>query len=95
MVNIFNFFRRKEEVEPVGVKATIKMSDKAKADGLFDDENKIIEINRYGEIDRIKYSEADVDVLREQGIPVLPEDYTDEYDWLDSELMGGVETYKR
>jgi len=84
---------KKEKVESPDVKAIIKINPVAKENGIYDDENKIIEVTRYGQVERIKYSEADVEALREQGIPVIEEEYSDNMDWTDLET-GGIEFKK-
>ena len=70
------------------------MSQLAKENWVNDDENKIIELHNNGKVSNIKYTEEDVEVLRENGIPVLPEEYTDEFDFIEAE-QGGVETFRR
>jgi hypothetical protein len=87
-------FGKKEKIEPPDVRAYIKINDVAKESGVYDDENKIIEIYRYGKKDTIKYSEADVETLRENGIPVIDEEYSDEYKFFEAEGGGGIE-YRR
>lgn len=96
IVNIMkNIFSGKEKIEPPELRAYVKINDVAKESGIYDDENKIIEIHRYGKIDKIKYSEADVETLREQGIPVIDEEYTDKYEFLNMDGSGGGVEYKR
>lgn len=91
---IKKWFKGEEKIEPPETRAIVKLNEVAKESGVFDDENKIIEIHRNGKIDRIKYSEEDVDMLREQGIPVLQEDYSDEYSWIEPQIGGDVEYMK-
>lgn len=89
------FWKKEEKVDPPEVRAYIKLNDVAKENGVYDDENKIIEVHKYGKISIIKYSEADVESLRGQGIPVIDEEYTDQYDFLNMEGSGGGVEYKR
>lgn len=77
-------FGKKEKVEPPDQYAIVKLNEVAKESAVYDDENKIIELHKSGKVSEITYSEADVDSLREQGIPVIDEEYTDEYDFLNS-----------
>ena len=91
---IKKLFKKKKKIEPPEERAIIKMSEIAKENGIYDDENKIIELTRNGNVDIIKYSEADVEALREMGIPVEEEVYTDEFDWIEGGEGGGVETRK-
>jgi len=83
-----------KKIEPPEVFAIVKLTDNAKENGIYDDMNKIIELIRYGERSIIKFSNADVDALREQGIPVIDEEYTDEFEWTDLEGGGSLE-YKK
>ena len=92
--NILNLFKKKEKIEPPTIRGIIKMSQLAKENWVNDDENKIIELHNNGKVSNIKYTEEDVEVLRENGIPVLPEEYTDEFDFIEAE-QGGVETFRR
>ena len=93
--NIINkIFGKNKKVEPPDTMAIIKLNDFAKENGVYDDENKIIELKRHGKIQKIKYSESDVDALREQGIPVIDEEYSDEYEFFDLESGGNLE-YKK
>ncbi len=93
---IKNFiFGNKEKVEPPETRAIVKINDVAKENGVYDDENKIIELHRYGKIEKLKYSEADVEALREQGIPVMDEEYSDDYNFLELEGSGGGIEYRR
>mgnify|MGYP001562871435 CR=1 FL=1 len=93
---MFNWIKnlfKKEKIEPPDPRAIVKLNDDAKENGIYDDENKIIEITRNGVKEKIKYSEADVEVLRENGIPVADEEYSEDYDFIDAEI-GGVEYRK-
>ena len=95
-MRIFNFEIKKikkEKVLPPNVYAIVKINDVAKENGIYDDENKIIEINSYGEIKKTKYSESSVEALREQGIPVLDEDYSDEYEFVNAIEFGHLEKW--
>jgi len=89
-----NPWKKPEKVDPPDAYAIVKINDVAKESGVYDDENKIIELHRYGKIDRIKYSEPDIDEIRNQGIPVIDEDYTDEYEFLNVDSGGEIE-YKK
>jgi hypothetical protein len=91
---IRRLLRKKEKIEPPDTRAYIKINDVAKENGIYDDENKFIELHRYGRIEKRKYSDADVETLREQGIPVIEEEYSDDYEFVNSDIGGGVE-YKR
>jgi len=93
---IWNYIigKKPERVEPLDVMAIVKLNDVAKENGVYDDENKIIEITRYGKKEKVKYSQADVESLREQGIPVIDEEYSDKYDFLETESGGDIE-YKQ
>jgi len=91
---IINFFRKKEEkVDPPENSAIIKISDVAKESGVYDDENKIIERKIQGRKENIKYSEAEVESLREQGIPVVDEVYSDDYEFVNT-VTGGVDYFR-
>jgi hypothetical protein len=92
---LLKFFKKNKKIEPPEEYAIIKMSPVAQEAGLTDDENKIIEVNSYGKITILKYTESDVEVLRENGIPVIHEDYTDDYQFVNSTEFGGVESYRR
>ncbi|MEK6882587.1 MAG: hypothetical protein AABY22_23400 [Nanoarchaeota archaeon] len=92
---ISNFFKKEEKVEVLDTRAIIKMNDVAKENSIFDDENKIIELHRNGKIEIIKYSDADVQSLREQGIPVLSEEYSDNYDFINAVDFGAVESWRK
>ncbi|MEK6878721.1 MAG: hypothetical protein AABY22_03890 [Nanoarchaeota archaeon] len=92
---IKGLFKRNEKIEPPEESAIIKINDIAKENGIYDDENKIIEVNRSGKISKIKYSEAEVESLREQGIPVVEEVYSDEAEFIESVDFGGIESWKR
>lgn len=95
LFNILNiFFRKKEKIERPDPSAIVKISENAKEYGIYDDSNKHIDLLRNGKFMRIRYSKSDVHALREQGIPVLEEPYTDEYDFEDAVNFGGLE-YKR
>jgi hypothetical protein len=87
-------FGKKEKVEPPEIFAKVKLNSVAKENAIYDEENKIIEISRYGKITKVKYSEAEVESLREQGIPVIDEEYSDEYEFLSGADFGGLE-YRR
>ena len=91
---IKNLFNKKKKIDPPEVRAYIKLNDVAKENAIYDDENKIIELHRYGKIEIIKYSDADVQALREQGIPVIEEEYSEKYDFITGTDFGNVE-YKR
>lgn len=91
---IINFFKREEKIDPPETRAYIKINEVAKENGVHDDENKIIELHNEGKIRNIKYTEADVEALREQGIPVVEEEYTDEHDFLMGADFGGIEERK-
>lgn len=90
--NKIKSFFEKPKVEPVSERAIIKINPIAKENAIFDDENKIIELYRGDKVQRIKYSKSDVDALREQGIPVIDEEYTDDYQFLEGINFGGVES---
>ena len=90
---ILTLFKRKQKIQSSEVKAIIKVTDVGKNNNTTDDSNKIIELHEYGKITPIKYSDADVEALESRGIPVLYEDYTDEYKWIDTE-GGGIEYFK-
>ena len=92
--NIFNLFKKEEKVDRPDPSAIVRVNDNAKEYGIFDDSNKYIDLLRSGKFIKIRYSESDVNALREQGIPVLEEPYTDEYDFEDAVNFGGLE-YKR
>ena len=70
---------------PITLVATIEK-------GINDDENKIIELRRGDRVDKIKYSQSDVEAIREMGIPVLEEEYSEDFDWVNADAGGGVET---
>lgn len=91
---MFKFGKKKENIEPPEIRGIIKLTDNAKSSGISDDENKIIELTINGKVKRIKYSEADVEMLREQGIPILPEDYSDEYNFIDAVNFGQIESWR-
>lgn len=96
-MKIFNYIRNlfgKTKIEPPEVFGIVKLTENAKENGIYDDQNKIIELNKYGEKTRIKYSEADVEALREQGIPIVEEGYSDNYEWTDLDVGGTIE-YKK
>lgn len=76
-------------------RAIIKLTEVAKENGVFDDENKIIELHDGQDVRIMKYSPEMVEILMEKGIPVLPEDYTDEYKFVSTEDEGGVEYWRR
>jgi len=82
------------KIEPVSERAIIKLNPIAKEKAIIDDENRIIEVHRGDKVYNIKYSKSDVDALREQGIPVIDEEYTDEYEFLEGINFGGVESRK-
>jgi len=81
----------KPKIEPVSERAIIKLNPIAKEKAIYDDENKIIEVHRGDQVYNIKYSKSDVDALREQGIPVIDEEYSDEYDFLEGINFGSIE----
>lgn len=86
------FWKKEEKIDPPEIRAIIKLSDTAKESGVYDDENKYIELINGSSKKRIPYSDADVEALREQGIPVDEEKYSDEFDFIESKLEeGGVE----
>lgn len=89
------FWKKQKKIDPpesgFGI---IKVNEIAKEQGLLDDENKIIELNRGGKITKIKYSEADVEELQKQGIPVIPEEYSEDYEFVNAVDFGHVE-YRR
>ena len=68
---ILSLFKRKEKIEPPDVYGVIRVNSVAQESGIYDDENKYIELNMYGTKKKIKFSNADVDSLREQGIPIV------------------------
>lgn len=73
LLKIFGF-KEKKIIYPQSL-GIIKLNDVAKQKGIFDDENKIIEIYRHGKLSEIiKYTEFDVKALKElEGIPILEE----------------------
>jgi hypothetical protein len=85
------FMGKKQKIEAPDVRAIVKVNEVAKARGIYDDSNKIIEIYKYGHLKTIKYSDADVESLREQGVPVVEESYTDENEWIESASGGTVD----
>ncbi|MBU0959510.1 MAG: hypothetical protein KKB31_06195 [Nanoarchaeota archaeon] len=85
------FFKEKKYEMPVP-SGIIKLTNVAKDTAGTEDELKIIEFNDGRP--KVKYSEEQVEVLREQGIPVLPEDYSDDYQFVSSEGEGGYELKK-
>lgn len=90
---IIDFFKKKEEkIERPDPSGIIKINDVSKENGLADDELKIIEILQKGKITNIKYSDAEVESLREQGIPVVEESYSDDYEFVNT-VTGGVDYY--
>lgn len=93
-LDIFGLFKKKEKVEKPDNYAVVKINDTAKESGIYDEFNKIIEWHYYGKIKKMKYTDADVESLRNQGVPVEEEDYTDEYEWLDVGSGGEVDYRK-
>lgn len=93
-IPILNLFKKPEKVERPDPSAIIKLNENAKEFGVYDDSNKIIDLLRNGKHSKIRFSESDVNALRDQGIPVLEEPYSDEYDFEDAVNFGGLE-YKR
>jgi len=92
IINKITSYFKKPKIEPPEVRAIVKLNDVAKENSIYDDENKIIEVTKGNKVTKIKYSESDVDALREQGIPVIEENYSEEYDFLEGVNFGGVET---
>lgn len=92
---IKNWLNRNEKIEPPVPRAIIKMTDLAKERGIIDDENKIIEFHDGRDVKIIKYTPEEVDILMQKGIPVLPESYSDEFKFLNSEEEGSVDSYLR
>ena len=92
---IIKWWKNEKFIDPPSNRAYIKITDIAKENGVYDDENKIIEVHRNGRIDKIKYTEADVESLREQGIPVISEEYSDDYEFINAEEFGSVTTWGR
>jgi hypothetical protein len=93
--NPISWFKKEEKVEKPIPSAIVKVNPVAKEKGIDDEENRIIEVDYGDKVERIKYTEHDVDALREQGIPVEFEDYNDEYEFLESSNFGGNIVYKR
>ena len=92
---IYNYFKGEEKIEPPFPRAIIKINEVAKESGIYDDENKIIELYDYNRLKILKYSEEQVEVLRENGIPVLEENYSEEYEFLNIDSGGGIESWRR
>lgn len=92
---IWNFIinKKSEKVEPPQAFGIIKLNGVAMDNAIYDDENKVIELHTPGKVKNIKYTEEEADSLREQGIPVLPEEYSDDFEFINIE-SGGV-VYKR
>ncbi|MEM3075070.1 MAG: hypothetical protein QW727_03975 [Candidatus Pacearchaeota archaeon] len=87
---------KKKKIPPPEVRGIIKINDVAKEEGVYDDENKIIFIyNGDNVIKKIKYTESEVESLREEGIPILEEEYTDEYDFINTINFGQIESWRK
>lgn len=94
---IYNTIKRlfeKPKIEPVSERAIIKLNPIARDKAIIDDENRIIEVHRGDKVYNIKYSKSDVNALRDQLIPVIDEDYTDEYNFLEGINFGSIESRK-
>lgn len=92
---MWNPFKKKpKKIDPPEEYGIIKVNEVAKESGVIDDENRIIEIHSYGNIKELKYSEADVESLQEQGIPIVNEELTDEYDFIEGTRFGEI-TYRK
>ena len=92
-MGIFDYFKKKKEYERPVPSGIIKLNPVAKDFGLENDELKIIEFNDGRP--SVHYSEEQVEVLREAGIPVLPELYDeDTLEFLSSDAEGGFEIKK-
>ncbi|MFW9880955.1 MAG: hypothetical protein ACFFG0_48455 [Candidatus Thorarchaeota archaeon] len=90
----FNYFKKEEKQEPPYLYGIIKLTDIAKQKGVYDEENLIIELHMGNKIDIIKFTRSDVDALREQGIPVVQEEYGDDYEFEEGPSLEGIE-YRR
>lgn len=88
------WWRKKEKPERPSENAIVKLTDSAKFSGIYEDELKIIEVHRNGKKTTIPYTESDVKSLQEQGIPVVEEEYSEKFDFIDSDIGGTLE-YRR
>lgn len=89
--SIKNLFKKPEKVPRPDPSAVIKIHECGKGANMYSEPLKEIEKLQNGKITYIKYSEAEVQSLLEQGIPVQEEEYSEEHTFTEISSGGALD----